>query len=83
MSTQLDTSLYPSSTLFWPLNEFEEDSLTTTTTTHFSNADILQHQGVPCKIGFRRSSSGFRCDSCQRRFHSIGNLANHQQLYNH
>ncbi|SAM03118.1 hypothetical protein [Absidia glauca] len=66
----------------------EEDSLTTTTTSHISSSDLLAHHEetlalFPCKTAFRRSSSGFRCDSCQRRFHSIGNLSNHQQLYQH
>ncbi|KAI7864331.1 hypothetical protein BDF14DRAFT_1835302 [Spinellus fusiger] len=28
-------------------------------------------------------STALRCHACQRRFHSQGNLANHQQLYQH
>ncbi|KAI8968996.1 hypothetical protein BDF20DRAFT_892737 [Mycotypha africana] len=31
----------------------------------------------------RRSSTAVRCETCQRKFHSLGNLANHQQLYQH
>ncbi|ORZ13155.1 hypothetical protein BCR42DRAFT_419297 [Absidia repens] len=88
MSAQFNfSSPYPTvTTIRWPLNELEEVSLTVDT--HTSNMTLFQQSSPklslsPCKTGFRRSSSGFRCNSCQRRFHSIGNLSNHQQLYQH
>jgi hypothetical protein len=58
----------------WPLDETEENLMTLATT---SIRSVNNH------IVMKKSRSGVRCDACQRRFHSIGNLANHQQLYQH
>ncbi|ORZ25975.1 hypothetical protein BCR42DRAFT_401350 [Absidia repens] len=87
MPPQTNNSYYSSSKIYWPLNKIEEDSLAATTT-HTSDTALFQHRDstisiFPYKTGYRRSSSGFRCTFCRRRFHSIGNLANHQQLYQH
>ncbi|SAL97200.1 hypothetical protein [Absidia glauca] len=83
MSPQIShPSFYPS--LDWPLNKIEEDSLTETTAHSTTETTIpQQQQRHHSNMTFRRLSSGFRCESCQRRFHSIGNLSNHQQLYQH
>lgn len=57
----------------WPLNELEENMMTLATQIK-SNAWFTSTQV---------RSSAVRCNACHRKFHSLGNLANHQQLYQH
>lgn len=62
----------------WPLNELEENVMTLATSIK------LQQEQQQRQIAIKRCrSSVVRCNSCQRKFHSKGNLANHQQLYQH
>lgn len=62
---------------YWPLSETQEQAMTIAAAEQ--EAKSMWRQSLT-----RRSrSSAVRCDSCHRKFHSVGNLANHQQLYNH
>ncbi|KAI8990094.1 hypothetical protein BDB01DRAFT_780018 [Pilobolus umbonatus] len=75
----------------WPLNEMEENIMTLATS--ISNHSYQQQQqekeqSSEPSFNWRYSnnhsrSSVVRCTRCQRKFHSIGNLGNHQQLYQH
>ncbi|KAG2202420.1 uncharacterized protein EV154DRAFT_512356 [Mucor mucedo] len=59
----------------WPLNELEENMMTLATSSQIKVTTAWhQHKLV---------SSAVRCEACHRKFHSVGNLANHQQLYQH
>ncbi|KAI9277310.1 hypothetical protein BDA99DRAFT_555209 [Phascolomyces articulosus] len=61
------------------------------TTTFLAQKEQQQQEQVHNIIDFtllrlRRSAvldTVPRCDFCRRRFHSLGNLANHHQLYRH
>ncbi|KAI9487715.1 MAG: hypothetical protein EXX96DRAFT_647339 [Benjaminiella poitrasii] len=70
----------------WPLNEIEENVMTLATCSQIKlQQQALQtstYSGWYCSPTSVRSSA-VRCDTCQRKFHSLGNLANHQQLYQH
>ncbi|KAI9299809.1 hypothetical protein BJ944DRAFT_273874 [Cunninghamella echinulata] len=84
-TSQMDLYFNANTNYQWPLNEIEENELTNitqtsflSTTTHEPNESYLS-----IKPGFRRACSGYRCETCRRRFHSAGNLSNHQQLYQH
>lgn len=62
----------------WPLNELEENMMTLATSSQIKVASwYSQHKPQ------KQISSAVRCDACHRKFHSLGNLANHQQLYQH
>ncbi|KAK4515471.1 uncharacterized protein ATC70_010418 [Mucor velutinosus] len=62
----------------WPLNELEENVMTLATSIK------LQQEQQQRQMAIKRCrSSVVRCNLCQRKFHSKGNLANHQQLYQH
>ncbi|CAO3616001.1 unnamed protein product [Cunninghamella blakesleeana] len=82
MTSQIDLRFNTNTHFQWPLNEIEENVLTNTTQTSLltqeSNGNYFS-----IKPGYRRSCSGYRCETCRRRFHSAGNLSNHQQLYQH
>ncbi|OBZ84825.1 hypothetical protein A0J61_07131 [Choanephora cucurbitarum] len=61
----------------WPLGETEEKIMTLAT---------LQQQKEQEESNWRslyQKRTAVRCQSCHRKFHSKGNLANHQQLYQH
>lgn len=64
----------------WPLNELEENVMTLATSIKLQQEQQQQQRQIAIK---RCRSSVVRCNSCQRKFHSKGNLANHQQLYQH
>ena len=70
----------------WPLNELEENMMTLATCSQINNqkkaAAIAQLTNTTPSYKINRSSV-LRCSSCQRKFHSQGNLSNHQQLYQH
>ncbi|KAI9364689.1 hypothetical protein BD770DRAFT_378754 [Pilaira anomala] len=59
----------------WPLNELEENMMTLATSSQIKSTAWFSNNQV--------RSSAVRCDACHRKFHSLGNLANHQQLYQH
>ncbi|KAI8639098.1 hypothetical protein BD408DRAFT_421966 [Parasitella parasitica] len=62
----------------WPLDELEENVMTSATSIKFQQEQQQRQIAIKhCR------SSVVRCNSCQRKFHSKGNLANHQQLYQH
>ncbi|KAI8877551.1 hypothetical protein K501DRAFT_41118 [Backusella circina FSU 941] len=62
-----------------PISEEEEEEFGSPASTYFSDKKLLQldHQMPQHSI----STTSLRCPTCQRRFHSIGNLSNHNQLY--
>jgi hypothetical protein len=63
----------------WPLNEVQENLMTIATSIQASNtANSDNHMAIN-----RCRSSVVRCKTCHRKFHSVGNLANHHQLYQH
>jgi hypothetical protein len=61
-----------------PISE-EDEEFGSPASTYFSDKKLLHldHQMRQHSI----SSTSLRCSICQRRFHSIGNLSNHNQLY--
>jgi hypothetical protein len=59
----------------WPLNEIEENVMTLATCSQINQQPPLNNK--------LRRSTVVRCSACHRKFHSVGNLANHQQLYQH
>lgn len=63
----------------WPLNELEENMMTLATSSQIKVIAWRSTNRHSKHIG----SSAVRCDACHRKFHSLGNLANHQQLYQH
>lgn len=69
----------------WPLNEIEENVMTLATCSQINQQQQLQQQKIRTsnKIPCGYTTSVVRCSACQRKFHSVGNLANHQQLYQH
>jgi hypothetical protein len=74
----------------WPLNEIEENMMTLATCSQI-NKNLLQLSATSTNLqnnnnSWRKSNTRYaavRCNACQRKFHSLGNLANHQQLYQH
>ncbi|ORX61499.1 hypothetical protein DM01DRAFT_1332099 [Hesseltinella vesiculosa] len=64
----------------WPLTEQEEMTWTTSTQQPTPSSEPNTHRSW---LPQRRPSFGYRCDVCHRKFHSIGNLSNHFQLYKH
>lgn len=74
----------------WPLNEMEENLMTLATCSQINYQKKLTLVGQnnswrssSPSTATRRTSAAVRCHACQRKFHSLGNLANHQQLYQH
>ncbi|ORE04314.1 hypothetical protein BCV72DRAFT_17998 [Rhizopus microsporus var. microsporus] len=57
----------------WPLDEAQENLMTLATV----QSTYTQQAINRCR------SSVVRCKTCHRKFHSLGNLANHHQLYQH
>lgn len=84
------TSIFTTTTTInqtkWPLQEYQEqkimDALSQTPSpntfseeeSYFSDATSFRSHRLP-------QSNSLRCSICQRRFHSQGNLSNHNQLY--
>lgn len=61
----------------WPLGEIEETVMTLATTS------LIKTQDRRHLYAWRTNSSVVHCHTCHRKFHSLGNLANHKQLYQH
>ncbi|KAI8367455.1 uncharacterized protein BYT42DRAFT_586283 [Radiomyces spectabilis] len=59
------------------------DSVSSNPTSIYSQAAEELPHGLGWRSVKQYRSTVLRCDTCQRRFHSLGNLANHQQLYLH
>lgn len=79
--SESDEALMTSSILAPPANDVlltPKVAMTSSDDRRTSTSDIFQ---------LRRSSTILesvpRCSICRRRFHSLGNLANHHQLYHH
>jgi hypothetical protein len=64
----------------WPLNEIEENVMTLATCSQINQQNQANNQQIH---HYRSTTTVVRCSACQRKFHSVGNLANHQQLYQH
>jgi hypothetical protein len=71
------THHYTTTNSGWPLNEVEENIMTLATSRRLAAWRSLKSTAATVK------RTVVRCNTCQRRFHSAGNLANHQQLYQH
>ncbi|KAI9281652.1 hypothetical protein BY458DRAFT_429602 [Sporodiniella umbellata] len=61
----------------WPLNEIQESLMTLATGLQSSHRMESTSPTHHCR------SSAVRCKTCHRKFHSLGNLENHHQLYGH
>ncbi|KAI7908311.1 uncharacterized protein BX663DRAFT_493772 [Cokeromyces recurvatus] len=71
---------------YWPLNEIEENVMTLATCSQIKlQQGASPHHPLSYSDWYCPSvrSSPVRCVTCHRKFHSIGNLTNHQQLYQH
>lgn len=75
-SLPLQSSSQRYQSMDWPLNELEENMMTLATSSQIKVTTAWHHNN-------KLVSSAVRCDACHRKFHSLGNLANHQQLYQH
>ncbi|CAO3620103.1 unnamed protein product [Mucor hiemalis] len=89
-NTQMMTSrrYFSHQQIDWPLNEIEENMMTLATCSQINNQKKAAAVAQLASNSWQkhttiRTSAVVRCVTCQRKFHSQGNLANHQQLYQH
>ncbi|KAL1930732.1 hypothetical protein VTP01DRAFT_10894 [Rhizomucor pusillus] len=78
----------------WPLDPSRENAFVATmldleptcpfpTPSSSSSSIDSSHTSWEVLTTMLQTRSVLRCETCKRRFHSKGNLANHHQLYRH